>query len=97
MVFEINMVTVAPGQAARFEAAFAEAAPLLRGIAGCRSAALLRCVERPGHYQVRVGWDRIEDHVDHYPNTPEAAEVRALLRPLIESSEAAHFLALGPG
>jgi heme-degrading monooxygenase HmoA len=91
MVFEINKVTVARDQAARFETAFAYAALLLRRIAGCRSVALMRCVERPGHYQVRVGWGRIEDHVDHYPTTSEAAEIRALLRPLIETSDAAHF------
>lgn len=91
MVYEINMVNVVPDQAARFEAAFAQAGSLLRRVAGCRSVALMRCVERPGQYQVRIGWGRLQDHVDHYPTTPEAAEIRALLRPLIETSDAAHF------
>lgn len=91
MVYEINIVNVAPDQAARFETAFAQAALLLSRIAGCRSVALLRCVEWPTRYQVQIGWGRLQDHVDHYPTTPEAAEIRALLRPLIEASDAAHF------
>ena len=91
MIFEINHLRVRPGQAGAFEAAFPKAAARLRSVAGCRSARLLRCLEQPGRYQIEVGWERIEDHRDHYPTTDQAREVRALLLPLIESADLAHF------
>lgn len=91
MIFEINEVEIARGEAEAFERAFAAAAPLLLQVRGCRSAALLRCIEQPGTYQVRVGWERIEDHVDHYPKTDQAQAVRSLLLPLIRRARGAHF------
>ena len=96
MVFEINNVRVRPGQTVEFEMAFPQAAALLLTVPGCRSARLLRCLDQPGRYQIEVVWDRIEDHLDHYPATDQAGEVRALLRPLIESADLAHFEAM-PG
>ena len=91
MVFEINEVEVAPEETEAFERAFAEAAPLLLQVRGCRSATLLRCIEQPGTYQIRIGWKRIEDHVEHYPKTEEAQRVRALLLPLIHRARGGHF------
>lgn len=91
MVLEINMVDVHPGREGAFEAAFAEAAPLLRRVRGCVGIELSRCVERPGRYQVRVEWETLADHRDHYPTTAEAGQVRALLLPLIAAAEPAHF------
>jgi heme-degrading monooxygenase HmoA len=91
MVFEINEVEIAPDRAEAFEQAFAEAAPLLLQVRGCRSTELFRCIEQPGTYQVRVGWERIEDHVELYPEAEEAQRVRALLLPLIRHARDAHF------
>ena len=91
MVYEINLVDILPGKGDAFAAAFAEAAPILRTVPGCRAVDLLRCVESPERFQVRVAWDRIEDHVDHYPRTEAAAAVRALLLPLIAVGQPAHF------
>lgn len=91
MVLEINSIDVRPGDEAAFEAAFACCVPLLLRVQGCRSATLLRCIEVPGHYQVQVEWAQLSDHVDHYPSTSEAAEVRGLLRPLIARAAPTHF------
>jgi heme-degrading monooxygenase HmoA len=91
MVYEVNLVETAPADAVDFELAFARAAKLLGRVRGCVSVELFRCVERPHAYQVRVGWRRIEDHVEHYPVTEEAAQIRALLGPLIVSGAPAHF------
>lgn len=91
MILEINTIDVRSGDEAAFETAFAQCVPLLLRVKGCRAAGLLRCIEQPGRYQVQVEWERLTDHVDHYPSTPEAAEVRALLRPLIARAEPAHF------
>ena len=91
MIFEINNLRVRADDADAFEAAFRRAAPLLLSVAGCRSARLLRCVEQPGRYQIEIGWDRLEDHCDHYPHTAQAEKVRALLLPMIGSADLAHF------
>lgn len=91
MVLEINEVTVAPGQGTAFETAFARARRLLLGVSGCLSVELLRRRGEPGRYQVQVAWEQLEDHVEHYPRTDEAAQVRALLGPLIASMERGHY------
>ena len=91
MIFEVNEIRVAPGDGPAFEAAFAKAKALLLRVAGCRLVELLRSLEQPGRYQVRVGWERLADHVDLYPGTAEAAQVRALLSPLIAGAERGHF------
>jgi hypothetical protein len=31
-----------------------------------------RSLDRPGTYLLRVGWDRIEDHIATFPGTPQA-------------------------
>ena len=97
MIFEINHLRVAPDRAAAFEAAFAQASPRLLSVSGCRSARLLRCIEQTGRYLIEVGWERLEDHRDHYPMTDQAREVRALLLPLIESADLAHFEPVAEG
>ena len=91
MVWEINGLDIHPGREAEFETAFARAVPLLLRVRGCRAAELLRCVETPGRYQVRVEWAALADHREHYPATAEAAEIRALLLPMIAKAEPAHF------
>ena len=91
MVFEINIIDVAPEQADAFAAAFAEALPDILSVRGCRAAELRRCVEAPARFMVHIEWERIEDHRDHYPTTEAAARIRALLRPLIASAQPAHY------
>lgn len=91
MVLEINNIDVRAGEEAAFAAAFARCVPILLRVQGCRAATLLRCIEEPGRYLVQVEWKHLSDHVDRYPSTPEAAEVRALLLPLIAQAAPAHF------
>jgi|KBSSwiStaDraftv2_1062776.scaffolds.fasta_scaffold2330324_1 heme-degrading monooxygenase HmoA len=90
MVFESNEIRVTDGEGPAFEAAFTRARQLLLRIPGCRSAELLRRIGEPGRYQVRIGWERLEDHVEIYPGTAEAAEIRALLAPLIAGIDRSH-------
>lgn len=94
MIYECNEIRVAPGAGAAFEAAFAKAKPLLLRVPGCRSVALLRRTGEPDRYQVRVGWARLEDHVEVYPATAEAAEIRAMLAPLIAEADRGHYEAV---
>ena len=91
MILELNNITIHDDQNAAFEAAFDVASRQLLKVTGCHSARLLRCMERPNQYQVQVVWRRLEDHLEHYPRTAEAAEIRAALRPFIAQAEPGHF------
>jgi heme-degrading monooxygenase HmoA len=94
MIIESNDIRVAPDEGPRFEAAFALAKKLLLRVPGCCSAELLRRLGEPDRYQVRVGWARLEDHVDLYPATAEATQIRALLAPLIAHADRGHYEAV---
>ncbi len=79
MITEHAVLDVIPGQEAAFEAAFAQAKPLIAGSAGFRSLRLERCVEQASRYLLLVEWDTIEDHVKGFRGSPVYEEWRKLL------------------
>ena len=91
MIYECNEIRVTPDSGTAFEEAFTKVRPLLLRVPGCRSVELLRRTGEPGRYQVRVRWERLEDHVEVYPASAEAAEIRALLAPLIAEATRGHY------
>ncbi|WP_069758127.1 antibiotic biosynthesis monooxygenase [Streptomyces sp. LUP47B] len=72
MIYEHAELLVRPGAGGRLEADFATARHLLLETSGCRSAELLRSVDQPDTYLLRVGWERLEDHTEVFPGTPQA-------------------------
>ncbi|MGW4772829.1 antibiotic biosynthesis monooxygenase family protein [Nocardia sp. NPDC004278] len=66
MIIEHALLPVHPEQSAAFEAAFAEARPIIASMPGFRSLSLSRCVEAPDTYLLLVGWERLADHVDGF-------------------------------
>lgn len=84
MVLEHALLPVRPGDEQAFEAAFAEALPLIAGTAGFRGLTLSRCVERPGTYLLLVEWERLEDHTVGFRGSPEYRQWRALLHHFYE-------------
>lgn len=81
MVLEIARIGIDPDNAARFEAAVAEAAPHFRAAPGCRSFRLDRSVDRPGHYMLVVGWDSVAAHMIDFRASPGFQAWRALAGP----------------
>lgn len=71
MIYEHAELRTLPGAGARLEADFASARHLLLQSPGCRSAELLRSVDHPDTYLLRVGWERLEDHTEIFPGTPQ--------------------------
>ncbi len=67
-----------------FEAAFAQAAPLISDMPGFRGLTLSRCVEDDGSYLLLVEWDRLEDHTVGFRESPEYQEWRRLLHPFYD-------------
>ena len=86
MIFEIARIEVAAGHEAAFEAAVEEATELFRSAPGCRSMRLERGIEAPGSYRLVVGWERIEDHLEVFRNSPAFQRWRELGGPHFASA-----------
>ncbi|MGY4102634.1 antibiotic biosynthesis monooxygenase family protein [Nocardia sp. R16R-3T] len=66
MIIEHALLPVRPAEAAAFEAAFAQARPIIENMPGFGSLSLSRCVEAPHTYLLLVGWEQLSDHVDGF-------------------------------
>ncbi len=62
MILEIAQLQVRPGQQVAFEAAFAEASPIIASMPGYLGHELQRCIEQAGHYMLLVRWESVEHH-----------------------------------
>jgi heme-degrading monooxygenase HmoA len=81
VIYEHAELHVHPGAGVRLAADFAAARQLLLEAPGCRSAELLHSVDQPNTYLLLVGWDRLEDHTEVFPETPQAKAIAEALAP----------------
>ncbi len=79
MILEIAILNVIQGQAAAFERAFAEAKGIIASMPGFKSLELQRCVEAPNRYALLVRWEKLEDHVVGFRQSPQYQRWKALL------------------
>lgn len=79
MIYEHAHLVIAPAAVEDFEKAVSTAREHLLAAPGCREVAVHRSVDRPGTYLLRVGWDRIADHLEVFPTTPQAAALAATI------------------
>ncbi|MFF2088062.1 antibiotic biosynthesis monooxygenase family protein [Nocardia sp. NPDC058176] len=84
MIVEHALLPVRPGLADAFEAAFAEAYPIIAAMPGFGGLSLSRCVERPDSYLLLVRWERLTDHTEGFRGSPEYQRWRALLHHFYE-------------
>lgn len=84
VVIEHGILPVTPGREAEFEAAFAEAKPLMAASPGFRRLTLSRGVERPSHYLFVVEWESMEAHVEGFRGSPAFARWKELLHHFYE-------------
>ncbi len=92
MVLEHALLSLRPGEEAAFEAAFAEALPIISSMAGFRSLRLGRCVEEQTRYLLLVEWEELADHVEGFRGHPDYARWRGLLHHFYEPfPEVVHF------
>ncbi|XVQ09651.1 antibiotic biosynthesis monooxygenase family protein [Spirillospora sp. CA-255316] len=92
MIVEHAEFSVRPDAAPDFEAAFARSRHLLLEAHGCRGADLLRSVDRPDTYLLRVHWDRLEDHTETFPATPQAGLFAEAIAPhCVEPPRVVHY------
>lgn len=79
MILEHALLPVVPGQEAAFEAAFAQARPLISAQPGFVSLRLVRSAETPSHYVLLVQWESVEAHTEGFRRSPEYLKWKELL------------------
>lgn len=84
MILEHALLPVVPGREADFEAAFAEATPLIASMPGFVDLTLSRGIETSSAYLLLVHWDSVEAHEVGFRGSPEYERWRALLHPFYD-------------
>ena len=79
MILEHAILPVRPGSEADFEAAFAQARPLVAGQVGCRSVSLSRSLESPNLYLLLIEWDSVAAHTEGFRMSREYESWKTLL------------------
>jgi heme-degrading monooxygenase HmoA len=84
VILEHALLPVRPGEEDAFEAAFAEAMPIIASMRGFECLSLTRCVERPSTYLLLVEWQSLEDHTVGFRTSRAYDDWRALLHDFYE-------------
>lgn len=84
MIIEHALLQVRPGEEAAFEAAMAQAKPLIAVSPGFQGIEVRPAAEKLGLYLLLVRWDSIADHRDGFRNSDRYQQWRALLHPFYD-------------
>ena len=79
MILEVATLNVRPGSQPKFEAAFAQAAPIIASMPGYVSHQLQQCVEASSRYVLLVEWTTLEAHTVGFRGSPEYLRWKQLL------------------
>lgn len=79
MILEVALLNVRDGLEPEFEAAFAQASPIIASMPGYISHQLQRCVEAPNRYVLLVNWTSLEAHTVGFRSSPEYQRWKQLL------------------
>ncbi|MEB3052323.1 antibiotic biosynthesis monooxygenase [Mycolicibacter sp. MYC123] len=79
MIVEHGVLPIRPGSEAEFEAAFAQARPLIAAQPGFLGISMSRSVESPDLYLLLVQWESVEAHTEGFRKSPEFGQWRELL------------------
>lgn len=79
MILEVAILDVIPDHVERFEEDFTKAESIISSMQGYRSHELRRCMEVSCRYLLLVEWEKMEDHVEGFRQSPEYQEWKRLL------------------
>jgi heme-degrading monooxygenase HmoA len=79
VILEVAALDIRHGREEDFEAAFAEAHPIISSMNGFVSLELQRCVERQNRYILLVRWRSLQDHTIGFRQSPQYLRWKALL------------------
>ena len=92
MIHEYAYVTVDVDESAAFEEAFADAKKYLLDANGGKTAEIVRSVDRPGLYLLRVAWDSVEDHTQHFASSVNGRQLdAAIAHYFVKEPQVIHF------
>ncbi|MBE9190194.1 antibiotic biosynthesis monooxygenase [Gloeocapsopsis crepidinum LEGE 06123] len=84
MILEVAILDIKPGLAVEFETAFKTALTIIASMPGYSSHELQRCLETTNRYILLVRWQKLEDHIVGFRQSPEYQEWRSLLHHFYE-------------
>lgn len=84
VIREHALLPVIPGREAEFEAAFAQALPLIRATDGFLNLSLSRSIESPSSYLLLVEWESVEAHTVGFRGSDRYLRWRELLHRFYE-------------
>jgi heme-degrading monooxygenase HmoA len=84
VIVESVVLPVIPGRESEFEAAFAQAAPLIARQAGYGGHTLRRGLEHPSTYLLTVEWESVAAHEDEFRASADYQERKRLLHGFYE-------------
>ena len=84
MIVEHALLPVRAGQERDFEAAFAQARPIIAGMPGFLSLSIHKGIESPSTYLLLVEWESVEHHEVGFRQSPQYEKWRALLHRFYE-------------
>jgi heme-degrading monooxygenase HmoA len=70
VVLEVAILSIRPGEAQAFEAAFLDAQQIIAASAGYQRHELRRCLEAADRYLLLVWWDSLESHTVGFRQSP---------------------------
>ena len=79
MILEVVILNVIAGQEKEFEAAFAQASPIIASMNGYLWHQLQHCVEAQSRYLLLVQWQTLEAHTVGFRGSEQYQEWRRLL------------------
>lgn len=88
MILERALITVKPGQADAFKAAFAKARPSIAGAKGFHKCEMRQGIEHPEDFLLLVWWETLEDHTVGFRESQAFQDWRAILGPLFAAPPA---------
>lgn len=91
MILEQALLQVRDGQTVAFEAAMAEARPLIAASPGFLGIEIRPAAEVSGLYLLLVKWRSIADHRDGFRTSDRYQQWRALLHPFYEPMPVVHY------
>jgi quinol monooxygenase YgiN len=82
MILEHADIRIDPAQATAFEAAIERGvSTVIAHASGFRGFKVNRSIESPGRYLLMIYWERLEDHMVGFRQSPAFAEWRAIVGP----------------
>lgn len=95
VIVEHGVLPIHPGRETEFEAAFAEARPLIAAQPGFLGISMSRSVESPNLYLLLVQWESVAAHTEGFRKSPEFNQWRQLLHEFYESAPVIeHFVGI---